>query len=158
MLVRTSPDYLQKILELAKEVTVAVRADDEGRLDDLTPGLLPDPHIGALTQIFREYAPGGPRDRVVLDIDEIVRQVRFSAGKPAAQATVPSAAKSGRSSPSRDSQARGRSMTVPTSTSARATRRDAPLGLDNAIVTTRNVDTPSDARPWRPYVQVQQSS
>ncbi len=75
-----SIDFLHKILELARDVTVAVKADDEGRLDDLTPGLLPDPHIGALTQIFREYAPEVTPaiiERVVLDIDEIVRQVRF---------------------------------------------------------------------------------
>jgi type I restriction enzyme R subunit len=75
-----SVDFLKKILKLAKDVTVAVKADEEGRLDDLTPGILPDPHIGALTQIFREYAPeAAPAiiERVVLDIDEIVRQVRF---------------------------------------------------------------------------------
>lgn len=75
-----SVEFLKKILELAKDVTVAVKADDEGRLDDLTPGILPDPHLGALTQIFREYAPeAAPAiiERVVIDVDEIVRQVRF---------------------------------------------------------------------------------
>lgn len=75
-----SIEFLKKILELAKDVTVAVKADEDGRLDDLTPGLLPDPNLGALTQIFNEYAPNATPaiiERVVLDIDKIVREVRF---------------------------------------------------------------------------------
>ncbi len=75
-----SIDFLKKILELAKDVTVAVKAEEENRLDDLTPGLLPDENIGALTQIFNEYAPATTPaiiERLVLDIDRIVREVRF---------------------------------------------------------------------------------
>lgn len=71
-----SIEFLKKILELAKDVTVAVNAEEEGRLDDLTPGLLPDPNMGALTQIFDEYAPNATPviiERLVHDIDQIVR-------------------------------------------------------------------------------------
>jgi len=60
-------------------VTAAERAAEEGRLDE--PGLLPDPHLGALTQIFEEYRPEGTPvivEEVVTDIDEVVRQVRFT--------------------------------------------------------------------------------
>ena len=46
---------LREILELAQQVTAVERADDEGHLDDVS--ILPDPNVGALTQIFREYAP-----------------------------------------------------------------------------------------------------
>jgi hypothetical protein len=63
-----------------QDVTAAVKADEEGRLDDLKPGIGPDPHIGALTQIFRGYAPEVTPaivESVVVDVDEIVRQVRF---------------------------------------------------------------------------------
>jgi len=45
-----SAEFLRDILELARQVTVAEKADDEGRLDEV--GLLPDPNIGALTQIW----------------------------------------------------------------------------------------------------------
>jgi type I restriction enzyme R subunit len=75
-----SVEFLKQLLELAKDVTAAANADDEGRLDELTPGLLPDAKIGALTQIFAEYAPEATPaiiERLVHDIDRIVREVRF---------------------------------------------------------------------------------
>jgi type I restriction enzyme R subunit len=74
-----SVEFLRELLELARQVTMVERADDEGHLDD--EGLLPDPNVGALTQIFQEYAPPETPviiENVVADIDTIVRQVRFT--------------------------------------------------------------------------------
>lgn len=71
-----SIEFLRELLELAREVTAAERAEQEGGL-----GLLPDPNIGALTQIFNEYKPEDVPvivEEVVGDIDGIVRQVRFT--------------------------------------------------------------------------------
>ncbi len=73
-----SLEFLRDILELARQVTAVERADDEGRMDE---SLLPDPNVGALTQIFKEYAPPETPaiiESVVIDIDTIVRQVRFT--------------------------------------------------------------------------------
>lgn len=73
-----SIEWLREAFDLARDVTEAEQAvDDHGEagLD-----LLPDPHVGALTQIFREYAPDDSPalvERVVLDIDAIVKQVRY---------------------------------------------------------------------------------
>lgn len=73
-----SIEWLREAFTLARDVTTAELAEDadgEAGLD-----LLPDPNIGALTQIFREYAPEeSPKlvERVVNDIDLIVREVRF---------------------------------------------------------------------------------
>jgi type I restriction enzyme, R subunit len=64
-------------LDLAHQVTAVERADDSGELDSVS--ILPDPHVGALTQILREYAPPDVPviiENVVTDIDTIVRQVR----------------------------------------------------------------------------------
>jgi len=75
-----SVEFLKKLLDLAKDLTAAVKAEDEDRLDDLTPGLLPDPNVGALTQLFNELAPDtAPAiiERIVTDIDRIVRDVSF---------------------------------------------------------------------------------
>lgn len=75
---RDSIQYLRELFTLAKDVTAAELAEDgEGR-DGLD--LLPDPHVGALTQIFNEYAPKDAPvvvGRVVADIDAIVREVRY---------------------------------------------------------------------------------
>lgn len=74
-----SVQFLQEILELAQQVVTVERADDEGRLDEID--LLPDPNVGALTQILREYAPADTPviiEHVVTDVDTIVRQVRFT--------------------------------------------------------------------------------
>ena len=74
-----SIEFLREILELAQQVTAAERAEDEG--GSVALSLLPDPNVGALTQIFREYAPSGSPvilENVVADIDTIVRQVSFS--------------------------------------------------------------------------------
>lgn len=74
-----SIEFLRELLELARQLTVAEKADDEGRLEELS--LLPDPNLGALTQILQEYAPPDTPviiEEVVQTIDEIVRQVRFT--------------------------------------------------------------------------------
>jgi type I restriction enzyme, R subunit len=74
-----SVEFLRDLLELAREVTAAERAEDEGGAEALN--LLPDPKLGALTQIFREYAPPDAPvivEQVVTDIDAIVRQVSFT--------------------------------------------------------------------------------
>jgi len=74
-----SVEFLKEILELAQQVVAVERADDEGRIDEVD--LLPDPNVGALTQILREYAPPDVPvivENVVADIDTIVKQVRFT--------------------------------------------------------------------------------
>jgi type I restriction enzyme R subunit len=71
-----SVEFLRELLELAQQVTAAEKADDAGELDRLV-----DPNVGALTQIFREYAPPDVPvilANVVTDIDTIVRQVRYT--------------------------------------------------------------------------------
>lgn len=70
-----SIEWLREAFQLAKDLTAAEKADDQGTLD-----LLPDPRIGALTQIFREFAPDDAPmlvERVVRDIDSIVREVSY---------------------------------------------------------------------------------
>ena len=77
--VEDSIDFLKKALELAKTLVEAEKLEAEGRLDEAT--LLVDPNLGALTQIVDEFKPDGTPvivDDVVRDIDEIVKQVRFT--------------------------------------------------------------------------------
>lgn len=74
-----SVEFLKEILDLAQQVAAVERADDEGRIDQVK--LLPDPNLGALTQILREYAPPDVPvivESVVADVDTIVKQVRFT--------------------------------------------------------------------------------
>ena len=74
-----SVEFLRDILELAQQLTAVERADEEGHLNGVS--ILPDPNVGALTQIFREFAPPEAPviiENVVTDIDTIVRQVRFT--------------------------------------------------------------------------------
>ena len=74
-----SVEFLREILELAEQVTAAEKAEVEGGPDALS--LLPDPKVGALTQILNEYRPPDTPvviEEVVADIDAIVRQVRFA--------------------------------------------------------------------------------
>lgn len=70
-----SIDWLREAFALARDLTEAERADETGTLD-----VLPDPRVGALTQIFRECAPDDAPaviERVVRDVDAIVKQVRY---------------------------------------------------------------------------------
>lgn len=73
-----SLEWLREAFTLAKDVTAAEKAEDEAGVEGLD--LLPDPNVGALTQIFREYAPKDTPvmvERVVVEIDMIVREVSF---------------------------------------------------------------------------------
>lgn len=59
-------------------MTCLLKAEAEGNLDEYE-STLPDPNIGALTQIFTEYAPDTTPEivnRIVERIDSIAGQVR----------------------------------------------------------------------------------
>jgi len=74
-----SVEYLKRILWLARDVAAADRAEREGRLDEIS--ILPDPRLGALTQIFLEYKPDFvPQilDSIIEKIDSLVLQTRFT--------------------------------------------------------------------------------
>jgi len=49
-----SVEFLQQLMDLARDLIRAERTDEEGRLDEIK---VLDPRTGALTQIFNEYAP-----------------------------------------------------------------------------------------------------
>jgi len=71
-----SVDFLKMLLELARDLIEAEKADEEGRLDDIK---VIDPRKGALTQIFEEYRPEGVSvviDNVVEQVDSLVAPVR----------------------------------------------------------------------------------
>jgi type I restriction enzyme R subunit len=71
-----SVEFLKRLLEVAKDLVAAEKAEDEGRLDELK---VVDPDRGALTQILEEYAPPGTPvivENVVEQIDAIVRPIR----------------------------------------------------------------------------------
>lgn len=73
-----SIDWLRQAFQLARDVTAAEKVDDESGREGLD--LLPDPRVGALTQIFREYAPDDTPvmvERVVHVVDAIVREGRY---------------------------------------------------------------------------------
>lgn len=82
-----SIEFLKRLLETARDLIKVEREEAEatesgGAVDETKPeSVLPDEHIGALTQIFEEYRPGtSPEivERVVKEVDEVVRQVRFT--------------------------------------------------------------------------------
>jgi len=71
-----SVEFLRHLLELARDLLEAERADDEGRLDEIK---VVDPRKGALTQIFEEYKPQGVPlviENVVGQVDSLVQPVR----------------------------------------------------------------------------------
>jgi type I restriction enzyme R subunit len=71
-----SVEFLRQLLELAKNLLEAERADDEGRIDQVK---VVDPRKGALTQIFDEYKPEGVPlviETVVEQVDSLVQPVR----------------------------------------------------------------------------------
>jgi type I restriction enzyme R subunit len=71
-----SVDFLKRLLELAKDLLEAEKADDEGRISDIK---IIDPRKGALTQIFEEYRPDGTPviiETVVEQVDSLVSPVR----------------------------------------------------------------------------------
>jgi type I restriction enzyme R subunit len=73
---QASVDFLRLLLQLAKDVLEAERADDEGRIDEIK---VVDPRVGALTQIFDEFKPEGVPvviERIVEQVDSLVQPVR----------------------------------------------------------------------------------
>jgi type I restriction enzyme R subunit len=71
-----SVEFLRHILELAKDLLEAERADNEGRISDIK---VVDPRTGALTQIFDEFKPEGVPvviASVVENVDALVQPVR----------------------------------------------------------------------------------
>lgn len=73
-----SVSFLQEILDLARDLTAAEKAEDESGRQGLD--LMPDPHIGRLTQIFEEFKPDATPailKKVVVGIDAIVKEVRW---------------------------------------------------------------------------------
>ena len=87
-----SVEFLKRLLEVAREVVEAERADAEGRLDQFE---VLDPDKGALTQILEDYAPPGVPVLVKNVVEEIDghraadtgdRLARESARRPRGQA------------------------------------------------------------------------
>nr|WP_176704686.1 HsdR family type I site-specific deoxyribonuclease [Arthrobacter sp.]AXV46305.1 Type I restriction enzyme R protein, HsdR family type I site-specific deoxyribonuclease [Arthrobacter sp.] len=73
-----SASLLQTMLGVAVDFKAAEKADDASGVEGLD--LLPDPNIGALTQIFNEYKPKGVPvmvERVVIDIDKIAKKASY---------------------------------------------------------------------------------
>ena len=73
-----SVEFLRHILELARDLLEAEKADDEGRISEIK---VVDPRKGALTQIFEEYAPDGVPvviENLVEQVDSLVTPVRGS--------------------------------------------------------------------------------
>ena len=71
-----SVEFLRRLLELAKDLLEAERADDEGRIDEVK---VVDPRKGALSQIFEEFKPKGVPfviETVVEQVDALVKPVR----------------------------------------------------------------------------------
>jgi type I restriction enzyme R subunit len=81
-----SIEFLKRLLETARDLVKVEReeaeaAEKDAGVEEKPESVLPEQHIGALTQIFEEYRPDTAPDiieRVVKEIDEVVRQVRFT--------------------------------------------------------------------------------
>jgi type I restriction enzyme R subunit len=77
-----SIEFLKALLEAARDLVAAERALVEASSEAKpTPQLLPDDHIGALTQIFEEFKPEVTPEiveRVVKEIDAVVMGARFT--------------------------------------------------------------------------------
>ncbi len=74
-----SQEFLKELLDLTRQVRAADKAAQEGTLDEQADAIL-DPRIGALTQIFEEYAPDDTPvivGNVVRDIDTLVKEFAF---------------------------------------------------------------------------------
>ena len=71
-----SVEFLRRILELARDLLEAEKADDEGRIGEIK---VVDPRKGALTQIFEEFKPDGVPiviEGVIESVDALVQPVR----------------------------------------------------------------------------------
>lgn len=70
-------EWLRDALKLATDLRNIEKADEASGQTGLA---LLDPNVGALTQIFEQYAPAGTSEIIALavrDIDQIVRDVRY---------------------------------------------------------------------------------
>jgi type I restriction enzyme, R subunit len=75
---KDSVEFLKRLLDLARQLVGAERAEADGRLDSFQ---VLDPDRGALTQILSEFAPPGVPviiEHVVEEIDTLVRPIRGS--------------------------------------------------------------------------------
>jgi type I restriction enzyme R subunit len=75
---KDSIEYLRELFTVAKDLRQAELAEDEAGAKGLD--LLPNPHLGALTQIFEEYKPENAPvviGDIVSEIDRIVKQVSY---------------------------------------------------------------------------------
>ncbi|MBG6214308.1 type I restriction enzyme R subunit [Cryobacterium sp. CAN_C3] len=75
---KDSIEYLRELFTVAKDLREAERAEDQAGGTGLD--LLPNPHLGALTQIFEEYKPADVPvviGDIVAEIDRIVKQVSY---------------------------------------------------------------------------------
>ncbi|EAR24285.1 restriction enzyme type I helicase subunits and related helicase [marine actinobacterium PHSC20C1] len=76
---KVSVEFLRELFTLAKDVKSAEHAEDQSGAAGLD--LLPDPKVGALTQIFEEFAPEGTPVMIadiVTEIDRIARTVSYT--------------------------------------------------------------------------------
>jgi type I restriction enzyme, R subunit len=76
---QVSVQFLRDLLDIARQLLKTEHIEDSAGLTSVS--LLPDPNVGALTQILNEYGPRRAPEvvgEVVADIDGIVRRVRFS--------------------------------------------------------------------------------
>lgn len=84
-----SQQFLQDLLDLTRQVQAADKAVREGTLDEVADAIL-DPRIGALTQVFEEYAPPDTPvivGNVVRDIDTLVKDFAFDGWADSHQAS-----------------------------------------------------------------------
>lgn len=80
--VQQSIEWLREAFQLANDVVAAEHAEEKDGAKGL--GILPDPRINALTQIFNEFAPADSPELmglVVHEVDKVVTQVRFDGWK-----------------------------------------------------------------------------
>lgn len=74
-----SQEFLQELFDLARQVKAADQAAKDGTLDEQADTIL-DPRLGALTQIFEQYAPPDTPvivRNIVRDVDTLVREFAF---------------------------------------------------------------------------------
>jgi type I restriction enzyme, R subunit len=84
-----SQHFLADLLDLTQQVKAADKAAREGTLDENADAIL-DPRIGALTQVFQQYAPPDTPvivGNVVRDIDQLVKDFAFEGWADSMQAS-----------------------------------------------------------------------
>jgi type I restriction enzyme, R subunit len=117
-----SIDFLREIFTVARDLKVAEKADDAGELE-----LLPDPRVGALTQIFEEFRP--PNTPVIVAdvvhaVDRIVIEVAFDGWVRTTEGEKDVRVELRRALRKFSLPSKANSSTGPTSTSPRTTKAD----------------------------------